>query len=57
MNELSVIGSLHLHKDFCDYHRENIASCLKKIDGKKLFQRPKKLILKGDECFFMAVLS
>ena len=57
MNELSVIGSLHLHKDFWDYHRENIASCLKKIDGKKLFQCPKKLILKGDECFFMAVLS
>ena len=42
MNELSVIRSLCLRKDFWDRRGANIASCSKEIDGERLFRRPKK---------------
>ena len=41
MNELSVIGSLFIRKEFWDRQGENIASRCNKMYGENLFQRPK----------------
>ena len=46
MNELSVIGSLRLRKDYWDHHVVNIASCEKGLFGERLFRRPEKKILR-----------
>ena len=42
MNELPVIGSLRLRKDFLDRHGANTASCYEEIYDRWLFRRPKK---------------
>ena len=44
MNELSVIGSLRLRKDYWDHHVVNIASCEKGLFGERLFRRPEKKV-------------
>ena len=56
MNELPVIGSLCLRKDFWDRHGTNIATRQKEIYGERLFRRPKKK-MERDKRFFPEVLS
>ena len=51
MNELPVIGSLRLPKNFLDRNGANIASC------KRLFDVQKTDFRERDQCFFAAVLS
>ena len=57
MNELPVIGSLCLRKDFWDRHGTNIATRQKEIYGERLFRRPKKKKMERDKRFFPEVLS
>ena len=52
MNELPVIGSLCLRKDFWDCRGAEIASFYREIYGERLFRR-----LELDRRFFTAVLS
>ena len=49
MNELPVIGSLRLPKNFLDRNGANIASCERLFD----IYKP---VLERDQCFFAAVL-
>ena len=56
MNELPVIRSLCLRKDFWDRHGANITR-QKKIYGEGLFRRPKKRYCREVNAFFAAVLS
>ena len=51
MNELPVIGSLRLYKDFWDRHGANIATRYKEMYGKRLFRCPKSPILKRAQRF------
>ena len=56
MNELPVIGSLRLRKEFWDRQRENIVTRYKGTYGERFYWRPKKRFFARDYDFFAAVL-
>ena len=57
MNELPVIGSSCLRRDFWVPHWKHITARWKEMYGERLFRRPKKTILQREYHFFAAVLS
>ena len=57
MNDLPVIGYRAMRKELWDRQGASIVSCWKEMYGEKLFPRPKKGILEGDQHFFAVFLS